>query len=286
MDLKVGYIGLGDMGKPIAINQAKNHFDLMVFDKRAEPLDELRALGARIARSPREVAEHADIVGLSLRDDAQVESVVLGPDGILSGARPGAVITVHTTCHPDTIRKLAEHAKPKGVGVLDAPVSKGSVGAARAALCFMVGGDKALFDKCRPIFEASGSEIFHVGDLGSGSIAKLAHQVIVVGTLSAVAEGMLLAKTAGVDLQAFDQVVRHGAAQSYFADAWLDRVKDMRPEVIAVMSESVDPALKLGRELGISMLLTGLGQQLLPLRVPENGSRTLAPATLASSGHS
>jgi 2-hydroxy-3-oxopropionate reductase len=268
MTFRVGYIGLGNMGKLIAINQLRSGFDLITFDVRREPLDELKALGARIATSARAVGEAADIIGLSLRDDDQVKAVILGDDGVLTGARPETTIAIHTTCHPSTVREIAEQARAKGVGVLDAPVSNGPVGAANASLCFMVGGDEALFARCRPVFAASGQDIFHVGGLGTGAIAKLAHQAIVVGTISAVAEGMLLAETAGVNLEAFHEVVIHSAARSVFAEQWLSRFKDLDPELVKVMYESVDPALRLGRELNVPLIVTALGQQVLPLRVP------------------
>jgi 3-hydroxyisobutyrate dehydrogenase-like beta-hydroxyacid dehydrogenase len=256
----------------MAINQIKAGFELTVFDTQKAALEELRSLGAHIANSAREVAEVAEIIGLSLRDDEQVETVMLGPDGVLDGARPGTVVAIHTTAHPATIEKLAKAAKAKGVKVIDAPVSiNGADYHGRdpnATLCFMVGGDEDAFEKARPVFAASGTDIFHVGALGSGAIAKLAHQVICVGTVTAVAEGMLLADHAGISLKAFDEVLRHSAARSYFAEVWLERFKDRSPELVAVMSESVDPALKLARELKIQLPLTALGQQVLPQRVP------------------
>jgi 3-hydroxyisobutyrate dehydrogenase len=118
------------------------------------------------------------------------------------------------------------------------------------------------------VFAASGKDIFHVGGLGTGAIAKLAHQAIVVGTISAVAEGMLLAETAGVNLPAFHEVVCHSAARSVFAEQWLSRFQDLNPELVKVMYESVDPALRLGRELNVPLIVTALGQQVLPLRIP------------------
>lgn len=266
--MKTGYIGLGNMGLPIAMNQIKKGFELTAFDLRQEPLAELEALGAHIATSPEDLASQAEVIGLSLRDDAQLETVILGERGVLRGAKPGSIITIHTTCHPETVRHIAQAAAERGVGVLDAPVSNGPVGAAAGTLCIMVGGDKAHFERARPVLAASGKDVFHVGALGAGAIAKLAHQVIVVGTITAVAEGMLLAETAGVDVHAFDQVLRHSAARSYFSETWLTRFKDLKPELVAVMYESVDPALRLARELDIPLIETALAQQVLPLRVP------------------
>jgi 3-hydroxyisobutyrate dehydrogenase-like beta-hydroxyacid dehydrogenase len=275
--MRVGFIGLGTMGKAMAANQIKAGFDLIAFDTRREPLDELRALGAKIAGSAQEVGEQADVVGISVRDDAQVDSVVLGAQGLLASPRRDAVVVIHTTCHPDTVRAIGAKAKEKGVGVLDAPVSNGAKGAFNASLCFMVGGDAVLFDRCRPVFAASGRDIIHFGPLGAGATAKLAHQVICLGTLNAVAEGMLLAESTGIDLQTFSEVLRHSSAQSHFAQTWLNRLEERGRDMAAVMCESVDPALRLGRELDVPLSLTALGQQILPARI-RSATRSWASA--------
>jgi 3-hydroxyisobutyrate dehydrogenase-like beta-hydroxyacid dehydrogenase len=266
--VQTGFIGLGEMGRSIAINQVRAGFSVTVYDKRQEPLDDLAAIGARIARSPREVAAASDVIGLSLRDDDQLEAVVLGAGGVLSGARSGSVLTVHTTCHPDTVRRIALDAAAQNVAVIDAPMSNGATGAARAALCFMVGGEIDALERARPVLEASGKEIVHMGPLGAGLLAKLAHQVICLGTVTAVAEGMLLAEKAGLALPAFSNLLQRCSAQSHFADVWLSTIKDMQPNAVAVMCESVDPARKLAAELGLTLPLAALAQQVMPTRVP------------------
>ncbi len=129
MATKVGFIGLGNIGKPMAINVAKAGFDLMVYDLREEPLKELAGLGAKVASSAREVGEHGEIVELVVVDDAQVETLTLGEGGVLSGAKPDTVIAIHSTVHPKTVRKIAELARTRGVGVIDAEVSGGERGA-------------------------------------------------------------------------------------------------------------------------------------------------------------
>jgi 2-hydroxy-3-oxopropionate reductase len=129
----------------------------------------------------------------------------------------------------------------------------------------MVGGEKALLDRCHEVLAASGDDVVHVGPLGAGVKTKLAHQVICIGTLNAVAEGMLLAETAGVDMQAFGEVLRQGSARSHFTDTWVSgRFRDRTPEQSAVMRDSVDPALELARELGVRLPLAALAQQLFP----------------------
>ena len=139
---KVGYIGIGNMGKPIAANVVRGGFDLMVCDLREEPMKELAALGAKTAASPMEVGKHAEIIEMSVVDDAQVEKVIAGEKSILSGARPGAIIAIHSTIHPRTVKRVAELAKASGIHVVDAQVSGGESGARARTLCYMVGGEE------------------------------------------------------------------------------------------------------------------------------------------------
>src|SRR5947199_283444 len=143
------------MGKAIAVNVAKSDHDLMVYDLREEPMKELAALGARIGHSPRELGEHSEVVELSVLNDAQVEEVILGKNGILEGAKPGSIIAIHSTTVPETVRSIAAAAKKRDVDVIDAPVSGGAGGAAAHQLCYMVGGDPAILERCRPVFSTS-----------------------------------------------------------------------------------------------------------------------------------
>ncbi len=228
MATRVGFIGLGNIGKPMAVNVATAGFDLMVYDVRGEPLTELAALGATIAHSPREIGAHGEIIELVVVDDAQVEAVTLGEGGVLSGAKPGSIIAIHSTVHPKTVRKIAELAKARGVDVIDAQVSGGERGAQAKTLCYMVGGDKALFERCRPVFATSGANIFHLGELGAGAIAKLAHNLIVYVNMLAASEGMRLAEKAGLDLKALQEVVHVSAGQSRVADTGYSSVASKR----------------------------------------------------------
>ncbi len=269
MATRVGFIGLGNIGKPMAINVAKAGFDLMVYDLREEPCKELAALGAKVARSAHEIGSHGEIIELVVVDDAQVEAATLAEGGVLSGAKPGSIIAVHSTVHPKTIRKVAELAKAKGVGVIDAEVSGGERGASAKTLCYMVGGDKALFEKCQPVFATSGANIFHLGDLGSGAVAKLAHNLIVYVNMLAAHEGMRLAETFGLDLKAMQDVVHAGAAQSRAADTWTHqrKLKDTYttgPQgLLQLMHKDLRLALELGHDLGLGLPGAALAQQLL-----------------------
>jgi 2-hydroxy-3-oxopropionate reductase len=269
MTTRVGFIGLGNMGKHMAINIAKAGFDLMVYDLRPEPMRELTALGAKAARSADEIGAHGEIIEIVVVDDRQVEAALLGEGGALSAAKRGSVIVIHSTVHPRTVRKLAEQAAAKGVTLIDAEVSGGERGAIAKTLCYMVGGDKAAFERCRPIFATSGANIFHLGALGSGAITKLAHNLIVYVNMLAASEGMRLAEKAGVDLKSMEQVVHAGAAQSRVADHWSQqrKLKDTYTSgprgLMELMHKDLRLALELGHDLGLSLPGAALTQQLL-----------------------
>jgi 3-hydroxyisobutyrate dehydrogenase-like beta-hydroxyacid dehydrogenase len=269
MTARVGFIGLGNIGKPMAINIAKAGFDLMVYDLRAEPMRELTALGAKAARSADEVGAYGEVIEVVVVDDAQVEAALLGEGGVFSGAKRGSIIAIHSTVHPRTVRKLAELAAAKGLTLIDAEVSGGERGAIAKSLCYMVGGDKVAFEKCRPIFATSGANIFHLGDLGSGAVTKLAHNLIVYVNMLAASEGMRLAEKAGVDLKAMEQVVHAGAAQSRIADHWSqqrilgDTYTSGPKGLMALIHKDLRLALELGHDLGLSLPGAALTQQLI-----------------------
>jgi 3-hydroxyisobutyrate dehydrogenase-like beta-hydroxyacid dehydrogenase len=151
----------------MAINLAKAGFDLMVYDLRPEPMRELTALGAKAARSADEIGAHGEIIEVVVVDDAQVEAALLGEGGVFSGAKRGSIIAIHSTVHPRTVRKLAEQAAAKGLTLIDAEVSGGERGAIAKSLCYMVGGDKEAFEKCRPIF-ATSARTFSPRNLAQG----------------------------------------------------------------------------------------------------------------------
>ena len=259
--IKVGFIGLGEQGKPMAVNLANAGFDLMVHDLRREPLDELIALGAKSATSSREVGAHSEVIEIAVVDDAQVETVVLGEDGIIAGARPGSILAIHSTIRPVTIRKVAVESARRGIGVIDAPVSGGPRGAQTRTMCYMVGGDKELVERCRPLFDTSAKSIFHVGPLGAGMTAKLAHQVVICLNVLAAGEGMALAEKAGLDLTMVQEVVRAGGAQSRIADNWV-KYKPT-PNAGRLWCKDLMLALELANELGLSLPATSMAQELI-----------------------
>jgi 3-hydroxyisobutyrate dehydrogenase-like beta-hydroxyacid dehydrogenase len=248
---KIGFIGLGEQGKPMAVNLAKAGFPLQVLDLRPEPVAELVKLGTTAGRSPREIAAVSDIVEIMVLDDAQVEAVLGGDSGVLAGIRKGSVLVVHSTVRPATVRALGKRAEPLGVAVVDAPVSGGPHGGEARTLAYMVGGEADVVARCRPVFETSGSNIQHFGPLGAGLTAKLAHQVVLCLNIMGAYEGMSIAGKAGLDLNQMQAVLRASAGQSRTADNWTTR----RPSAHAgrVLRKDLRLALDCAGELGLTL---------------------------------
>lgn len=221
MAAPVGFVGLGTMGSAIARNVLGAGFPLCVFDVRPEPVAELAALGAAAAGSPRELAERSEIIEVAVGDTAQVEEVILGSDGLLAGASPGAIIAIHSTVHPFAVRRIADEAHTRSVHILDAQMSGAQRGALSQSLIFMVGGDAAAFERCRPVLEASGKQIFHMGGPGMGAATKVAQQIVTTVNLLAATEGFRVAKRAGVDMEAFRTVLSLSTGQSFVADTMM-----------------------------------------------------------------
>lgn len=259
--MKVGFIGLGVQGKYLAINEVQAGHDLMVYDLREEPLRELAVAGARVATSCREVAAYADIIQVCVLDDAQLEAVVLGDSGVFSGAKPGTILVVHSTVRPRTIAKLADFAEARGLVLLDVPVSGSEIGAKNKTMSYMVGGSEAALQTCRPLFEASGSKIVHTGGIGTGTRAKLAHQLTICLNILAAYEGMLLGETAGVDREILRAVICDGAGQSRVAERW-NKVP-FSPTSRRVFYKDLQLCLEYGHELGLSLPGAALVQQFI-----------------------
>lgn len=269
MPLKIGFIGLGTMGKPMAVNIAKAGFDLTVYDLRAEPCRDLELLGARVASSAREVGEHSDIIEIIVVDDDQTEEVIAGEQGLIHGIRSGSIVAVHSTILPATVRKIAARCSDKGVDVIDAPVSGGQKGAQDRELCYMVGGEAGILEKCRPVFATSASHVFHLGELGMGATAKMLIQIVVCLNMVAAHECDLLCEKTGLDFKRLQEVLHVSAGQSFVLDHWLGRF--IRPEDTAavrrqraeVFAKSLSPALELARDVDVSLPGAALAQRLI-----------------------
>jgi len=212
---KIGFIGLGLMGSGMSMNLVKAGFPVTVWNRTASKMEPLLEAGAKGAGSPKEVAENSDIVVSIVTDSQDVEEVILGPEGAIHGARPGAVVIDMSTISPSVTRRIAEELGEKGVGMLDAPVSGGAIGARDGTLSIMVGGEDETFQECLPIFEAMGRTVTHVGGNGMGQTVKLVNQILVGTTMLGVAEALMFAKKSGVDLEKCHAAVSGGAAGSW-----------------------------------------------------------------------
>lgn len=262
MTLRVGFIGLGNMGEPMAANLAKAGFELTVFDLRPEPLARLAALGAHVARSTREVGERSEFVSCVVVDGSQVESVFLGragEEGVLAGLQPGSIFLVHSTVSPLTCRKLADAARPKGVHVVDAAVSGGEERSAAGTLSLMVGGDADVVERCRPVFDVIGEHVYPVGGLGQGLAAKLCNNLILLATMQTLEEAIGIAEAAGLDAKTMIEIARNStgdswAVRNFFATREMMQRHPQGPAgARRIGVKDLELAAKLGHELGLDV---------------------------------
>lgn len=210
MSLRVGFIGLGNQGAPMARRIADAGFPLTLWARRPEALEPFRDTPASAAATPAELGAASDLVGICVVADADVEEVLSGPGGVLAGMAPGGVVAVHSTVHPDTCHRIAGRAGP-GVAVVDAPVSGGGGAALEGRLVVMVGGDPEPAERCRPVFETFGDPVIHLGPLGSGQVAKLINNLVFTAQLAVAAETFSLADRLGLDRAALARVLGGGS---------------------------------------------------------------------------
>jgi len=271
--LKIGFIGLGVMGKPMAKNLVKAGHRLAVckhVDPR--PVNEFVALGAREAASPKQVAEMSEVVITMLPDSAEVEAVILGENGVLNGSREGMIIIDMSSIAPSTSRKLSGEAARKGVKVLDAPVSGGEPGAIQGTLTIMVGGEEAAFSRCLEVLKVLGKNITYVGDVGAGQAAKLSNQIIVALNIAALSEAFVLGAKAGVNPRVLYEAIRSGLAGSNVLDAKIPKIlgRDFKPGFkIKLHQKDLKNALEAARVLNVPLPLTSLMYQILGALVNE-----------------
>jgi 2-hydroxy-3-oxopropionate reductase len=211
---RIGLIGLGLMGTPMAKNLLKAGYELSVHDINRKAVDEVVGLGAKGDSSPKEVAASAEAILLSLPGDSEVEEVILGKDGILEGGRPGSVLVDMSTISPLTAKRMAEVLQERGMEMLDAPVSGGQEGAREGTLTIMVGGKPEVFELMQPALQKLGKNVTHIGSHGAGQVAKAANQIIVGLTIEAVAEALVFAAKSGVDPEKVRKALLGGYAQS------------------------------------------------------------------------
>lgn len=211
---RVGFVGLGSQGGPMARRIAEEGFPLTLWARRPASVEPYADTGAAVAATPAELGAASDVVGICVVADADVEQVVLGDDGVLAGMAPGGVIAVHSTVHPDTCRRLAEAAAPREVAVVDAPVSGGGGAAAERRLLVMVGGDEPDVARCRPVFETYGDPVVRTGPLGSAQVAKLLNNFVFVAQVALALDTYAFADALQVDRTALAQVLTNGSGGS------------------------------------------------------------------------
>lgn len=253
---RIGFIGVGIMGKPMALNLLKAGYAVTVHDLNRQPVDELVQQGADSAGSAGAVAEQSDVVITMLPDSPEVEAVVFGPDGVLEGIRKGILFVDMSTIAPATSEKISKVLSEKDVDALDAPVSGGDVGAKAGTLSIMVGGTKAAFERALPLFQVMGKNIVHIGDAGAGQVTKACNQIVVGMTIQAVAEAMTLAKKAGVDIEKVRDALLGGFAQSRILDLHGKRILEgnFQPGFkIKLHRKDMNIALQTGRTLSVPL---------------------------------
>ena len=264
----VGFIGLGHMGGGMSGNNQKAGYPMVVYDLREEAARPLLDGGASLANSPAEVARLSDVTFTSLPGPAEVEEVATGPEGVLAGINPGGIYVDLSTSRPTLIREIEPKVRQKGCHVLDAPVSGGKSGAASRNLAVMVGGEREIFDRIKPLLDAFGDKVFYAGTIGAGSVAKLVHNMIGHGVRQAIAEGLTLGVKAGVEPDALWECVRRGSlgrmsglhegiARTVFKGEF-----EPASFALSLSRKDVGLATELGREYNVPMPVANLVEQI------------------------
>ncbi len=271
MTQAAGFIGLGNIGKPMAVQLAKSEFATVVYDINPKACEELAADGARVAASPAELAAQCHYIGICVRDDADTFAVLTGDNGILQTAQPGTVVAVHSTVKIDTIRKLAEMAAQKNVVVFDAPITGGAHGAASKQLYYMCGGREEDIRPVEKYMLTSGQKVVHAGELGSGMKLKLCNNLMTYIEFLAVHEGMKLAKASGLSLDILKEVTSGNGVLTPSMKMIFDTKKGFDEETFAqimtgfkaVAIKDLSSALDFADTLDISLPGTGVCREMM-----------------------
>ena len=261
MSKRIGIIGVGIMGEPMAKNLIDGGYEITAYDVNREAVERVAAHGGEPASSPKEAATSKDLVLTMLPDDRIVQEAVLGANGAMEGMSRGTILVDMSTVSPSTSKKIAEVLENNGMEMLDAPVSGGDVGAREATLAIMVGGKKEIFDKALPVLQKMGKNVSYVGDHGAGSVAKAANQIIVALTIEAVAEALIFAKKSGVDPEMVRNALLGGFAQSRILELHGRRMLDRNFEPggrAGLHKKDTEIAMTSARELGMYLPGTAL----------------------------
>ena len=287
---KIGFIGLGIMGRPMAENLIEAGYDLVAYNRTREKAEELD--GATVAESPKEVAQSSDVIITMLPDSPQVEEVLAGEDGVFEGLREGALLVDMSTISPVVTEELSDGAKEQGASMLDAPVSGGDVGAIEGTLSIMVGGSEEDFERARPLFEVMGATVTHVGPVGTGQVVKAANQIVVALTIEAVSEALVLGSKGGVAPEKILDVLGGGLAGNKVMEVKREKMLDHSFDPgfkVELHHKDLGIALAAGREYGVTLPVTAVVDQMLQdLKMRGRGDRdhsALLTLIEESSGH-
>jgi 2-hydroxy-3-oxopropionate reductase len=254
--MNVAFVGLGIMGKPMALNLHKAGYTVFVHGRRPESMAPLSAAGCTACQSPAVAASKADIILVMVSDTPDVEQVVFGDNGVIHGVKPGAVVVDMSTISPTATRRFAEDLRARGIEMLDAPVSGGDVGAINATLSIMVGGKPEVFARVKPVFEAMGKNIVLVGDNGAGQVAKACNQIVVAVTIEGVAEALTFARKNGVDPARVRDALMGGFAGSRILEVHGKRMldNDYTPGFRTKLHQKdINIVMQTAKELGLSL---------------------------------
>ena len=263
---KIGFIGLGIMGKPMGKNLLKAGYKLIVLDLNQNAMDELVSLGAENGATPREVANNCEFIITMLPNSPHVKEVLLGKNGLIEGLKAGSVFIDMSSISPIVSRELSQKLEEKGVEMLDAPVSGGEPKAMDGTLSVMVGGKKDVFDKSYPILKAMAASVVHTGSIGAGNVTKLANQIIVALNIAAMSEALVLATKAGVEPELVFQAIRGGLAGSTVLDAKAPLVMDRKFNPgfrINLHIKDLSNALDTSHEIGVPLPLTSAVMEIM-----------------------
>jgi 3-hydroxyisobutyrate dehydrogenase len=285
MGREIGFIGLGAMGKPMAVNLVKKNYSVTVFDLRPEPIGEMAKLGAKTASSSKEVAGRCDVVITMLVSSPHVEAAVLGKDGVIEGIRPGSVLIDMSTIAPGMTKKVGGELAKKGVEMLDAPVARGVKAATEGTLAIFVGGKKEVFEKNQDILGAMGTDVSYVGGLGCGEVVKLVNQLILSVNVATIAEGLVLGVKGGVEPDVLVEVLGKGSSNSF---ALQNHFKNFVMK--GNFGENIFPTdyilkdlgliLETGKEQKVPLMLSALANQLYEFTRASGWSKNYFPVVV------
>ena len=266
MSMKLGFVGLGVMGRPMALNLMKHGHQMGVYARRPDSTEPLIQAGARAYATPAELAANADVIFTMVTRSSDVEQVVLGENGVIHGGRPGSVVVDMETISPTVARDVARSLAGKNIDMLDAPVSGGPMGAEQATLSIMVGGKEAVFNRVKPLFECLGKTIIHMGDQGAGQITKACNQLALLVTAQGTAEALALAKGCGVDPAKVREVMLGGVAASRVLEVFGKRMVERNFAAgieTRLYHKDLHIVLDLAHELGLAAPAAALTMQII-----------------------